>query len=324
MQSFNGTGNWKLTIKRTENGIAILRAETNDRHASLPDEIFGIPVTELGDHALAAGASEIPGEKVEIVCGRNENEFNNRNIESLSLSRNLKTIGNYAFLNCRKMQELFFYDNIENSGTEIFMNCTRLERIVLTRENARQGTFLAKIVSSLSGFMDVSVNLSDGSRLRLIFPEYYEVHTENGPTHFFNYNIEGGGYPYHHVFSKRMLEIPDYDALWKDFIYHGADETVALRLAWMRLRYPFALSEPAGEAYSEFVRQRIPMAIRMVMGENDVEGLRLILAFPELSGEDIALAQQLAREMNSTEAQAALLEKQHAKFGSGRRKSYDL
>ena len=53
MEIVSGINNWKLVIRRDADGITILRASTCDIRAALPEELFGLPVTVLGDHALA-------------------------------------------------------------------------------------------------------------------------------------------------------------------------------------------------------------------------------------------------------------------------------
>ena len=55
METVSGVNNWKLVIRREAAGVTILRAETCDRQAALPDTLFGLPVTALGHHALTPG-----------------------------------------------------------------------------------------------------------------------------------------------------------------------------------------------------------------------------------------------------------------------------
>ena len=55
MEQISGVNNWKLVIRREAAGVTILRAETCDRKAALPEELLGLPVTALGHHALTPG-----------------------------------------------------------------------------------------------------------------------------------------------------------------------------------------------------------------------------------------------------------------------------
>lgn len=49
--------------------MEILRAVTCQEQAVLPDTLFGLPVTGLGDHALSPTAAPIEGEEVLMTCG---------------------------------------------------------------------------------------------------------------------------------------------------------------------------------------------------------------------------------------------------------------
>ena len=84
MEILYGSSNWKLIVRREEDHVVILRGVTCDSRAVLPDELFGLPVTVLGEKALSPTAKPISGEEVRIVCGR-EGEWDNRNLEDLTL-----------------------------------------------------------------------------------------------------------------------------------------------------------------------------------------------------------------------------------------------
>ena len=69
METVSGVSNWKLVIRREERSVCILRAVTCDERAVLPEELFGLPVTELGGHALSPTApAGAEGEEV-LVSG---------------------------------------------------------------------------------------------------------------------------------------------------------------------------------------------------------------------------------------------------------------
>ena len=102
METVSGVNNWKLLLRRETAGITILRAVTCDERASLPEELFGLPVTVLGDHALAPNAPAVPGEAVQVTCGPlpDENGWDNRRLRGLTLPRHRRRVGDYALLHC--------------------------------------------------------------------------------------------------------------------------------------------------------------------------------------------------------------------------------
>ena len=137
--TISGANNWRLRIRREREGITILRAVTCDAEAALPEALFGLPVTALGDHALAPGAREIEGEAVTVTGAPGTGEWDNRNLRSLTLPRTLLRIGNYAFLNCGQLQKITLFDNIKTWGGSVFMNCRLLSAFDLTREAPPKG-----------------------------------------------------------------------------------------------------------------------------------------------------------------------------------------
>ena len=324
METIKGLTNWRLTVRREGDGVTLLRAMTCDRKAVLPDELFGLPVTALQDHALAAGAAPAEGEEVRILGGAVSGDWDNRNIAELTLPRFLRHIGDYAFLNCRAMETLRFSDDLETTGSASFMNCRRFSRLEIRRIGPRQGPALAFLVRSLQQELDVTVLEEDGSVLRLLFPAYFESYTENSAAHHFDLKIVGGGYAYHGVFRDRTLTLSEYDALWPQYIAQEHDTDSALRLAYYRLRWPTRLSTQAGERYAEYLHADPGRAISLVLREKDMPGLRMLLE-PKLPGtETLDAALEEARRLQMTEATAILLEKRHAGPAAGRAKTFEL
>lgn len=79
METVSGASNWKLVFRREGGGVTILRAGTPDVRAVLPERLFGLPVTALGDRALAPerqGDALPPGaEAVLVTCGPAEEDL---------------------------------------------------------------------------------------------------------------------------------------------------------------------------------------------------------------------------------------------------------
>ncbi len=324
MESISGLTNWRLNIRRDDDGITILRALTCDKKAILPDELFGLPVTALQDHALAAGAAPAEGEKLCVLGGAESGDWDNRNITELTLPRFLRRIGDYAFMNLRSMQTLHFYDGLDSTGSGSFTNCCSFSRLELRRTGSYRCPALASIVRSLQQKMDVTVIDTDGSTLRLVFPEYFEDYTENRNAYTFQLRIVGGGYAYHAVFSDRDLSVSDYDALWPDYVAHEHDEDTALELAYRRICWPTRLSEQAGERYAEYLRANLFRAVSLALRERDMHGLRKLLNLDGIEKETLDAALDESRALQMTEATAFLLEKRHACRAAGRTRTFDL
>lgn len=314
MKTVRGTGNWILTVREKDAELEILRALTCDADAELPGEISGLPVTSLCDSAMAVKNYEPDGDRITVTCGKSTGDMDNAALESLSLPDGLKSAGKYAFAGCRKLKTLSMYDSFERIGAGAFMNCMSLSDITVKRQGELQGIAVCSLVSELSRELRVRILGPSGDEARLVFPEYFEVREENEPTHFFSYMIEGAGYPYHNIFRKRQLSIPEYDGLWKRFIASDYEVPTAVELAWSRLRYPVQLSPEAGADYREYLSARLPSLYDYILGKRDVEGFALALKMCDPGREALEYARAKANSLGLTEAVVLVLEKQHELF----------
>ena len=283
METIPGSGNWKLTIRREAAGITILRAATCDARARLPETLYGLPVTALGDHALSPTAASAEGEDLLVTCGTGTDPgtWSNRDLEDLTLPRSLERVG-------------------------------------------EQGDTLAWFADELPWELDVTVEETDGTVFRLLFPEYREVYEENCPAHHFDYNIFGAGYPYHHSFRRKRLDLRTYDELWSGFLGMEHDEDCAVRLAFWRLRYPVELTPRAEGQYLSYLRAHAGEAAVWLVGERDMPGLAFLLRTAEPDREALSAACALARESGVSEALALLLEQQRDAAPRGLDKTFDL
>ena len=324
METVSGISNWILTFERRGEGIALLRALTCDPEAELPADIHGIPVTEICENALSVQDFTPDGETIRISCGIPYGDFDNRNLRILTLPEKLKRIGRYAFYNCRSLSALRFSDGIEFLGASAFMNCLELNRLDIARTGDGQGMALASIVSGLTHEIEARVISADGREARFVFPEYRELRIENEPTHFFSYAIEGAGYPYHSVFRKKQFSASEFDGLWERYLASDFEEPTALKLAWLRVRYPLELSEAACGRYISYLNSHTEPLFRMLTQEKDAEGIRIVLGKCDLSREALDFAGNTAAENGFTEASVMILEKRHELFPPAGRKKYEF
>lgn len=322
METITGTNNWKLTIRRGAEGVTILRAATCDTRAMLPDTLFGLPVTALGDHALAPGAKPTEDETVMIVGAPCGSDYDNAALRDLTLPADLNAVGDYALMNCRALQRLRLCDRVIDWGAGALMNCRALDTLALIRDDGTDNGTLAYFAGELAGELDVSIIVNGEQMVRCIFPEYIEEFEENGPAHHFDYKVYGAGQPYHRAFRDRKLNLYDYDALWPSFLAGAHDADTALRLAWWRAYYPEALTSEAAARYWGYLTTHAEAALRFLLGEHDTALLRFFLTRVDCNAETLCVASELARRNRDTAATALLLEELHRK--SGAQKTFDL
>jgi len=323
MDTIYSQSNWKLVIRRESDHIVILRAQTCDVRAVLPDTLYDLPVTVLGDHALAPNASAVAGEEVRLTCGP-EGEWDNRNLQELTLPAFLTDVHNYALYGCRGLHTLHLHDRVDRWGGCCLMNCRALHTFYLTRVGEKQGEALSLLCEEIHDELDVTVYQTDGTVLRLIFPDYAEEYEENCPNHHFDYKISGGGYPYHHLFRSKQLILPVYDSLWEKYLKGKYEPETALRLAYTRLMWPVELSEQAKNQYHAFLCRQPEQALLWQLTQKDAAGLRLMLEILQPNDALLHLACGQARVNGDTESLALLLERQHKAAPRGLDKDFDL
>lgn len=321
-----GVNNWKLTCRREGDHVLLLRAQTCDLRAALPETVWDLPVTELGDHALAPGAGPAVGEEVRVICGPTGDEaaWDNGGLQELTLPSTLRRVGDYALFGCGALETLRLHDGVERWGGGVLMNCHVLRRICLSRRPGQAGETLAYFADELSRELDVTVTGDAPQTLRLLFPEYQESYEENCPAHHFDYCIDGAGYPYHHCFREKRLPVKEYDALWEPFLATGHDGACAVRLAFYRLRYPRDLSPGAERAYRGYLCAHTAEAVAWLLEEGDTRGLAFLLRCTAPVREELSAACEIARRKGAPEAVALLLEQLHRRFPAGAEKKFDL
>ena len=324
METVSGSGNWRLTLRREAAGITVLRASTCDRRAALPESIFGLSVTALGDHALAPDARPAEGEEVLVTCGAAPDaDWDNRALRELTLPPALAEVGDYAFMNCSGLTTLCLHDGVERWGGAALMNCRSLNTFHLTRVGEQRDA-LAYFADELPWELDVTITGTGGETVRLIFPEYREIYEENCPAHHFDYNISGAGYPYHHSFRNKKLDLRIYDELWSGYLGMEHEEACAVRLAFWRLRYPAELTDRTREQYGKYLRDHSRAAALWLVDAEDASGLAFLLreACPDKEG--ISAAADLARRRGNTAALALLLEGRRGDVPRGLERTFDL
>lgn len=323
METISGSNNWKLVFRRENGGVTLLQAVTCDSKATLPREIFGLPVLAMDHHAMAPKRAAPVGEQVQITCGPVTGEWDNAKLEELHLPDTLTRVDAYTFYNCSKLNTLYLSDSLRHWGGGALMNCRELNTFHLTC-HGQEGEVLRELGEALLGELDVTLYYDDGRKARLILPEYSEVHEENVPHHQFDFFIVGAGYPYHHCFRPGTFHLKEYDDLWKNFLRKGYEEDCALRLVWCRLRHPVDLSDRAREDYLTYLRSHAAEAAHWRLQERDAAGLRFLLRETEPSRELLAQLCEAARDLDAPEVLALLLEEQHKRFPAGAEKTFDL
>ena len=243
MRVIEGENELRLTCSRSASGgIALLRCETQDDIVRLPDEIDGVPVTEVGAYVLSERVPDLTGKDtfaVRITCGGTEPKHNAAAIRTVTLPKDAKSVGSYAFYNCRNLERIELTDSVSEFGGGALMNCMSLREVILHAAPSAP-TCLPRLLGEYAGELDVRFD----EHARLLFPEYVEELEDLSPAHIFQRRIHGAGYSYRQCFDSGVLNFRQYDAALSELLERH-DFSVAARVAVRRLAVPFVLSDAA-------------------------------------------------------------------------------
>ena len=204
MRVIEGENELRLTCSRSvSGGIALLRCETQDDIVRLPDEIDGVPVTEVGAYVLSERVPDLTGKDtfaVRITCGGTEPKHNAAAIRTVMLPKDAKSVGSYAFYNCRNLERIELTDSVSEFGGGALMNCMSLREVILHAAPSAP-TCLPRLLGEYAGELDVRFD----EHARLLFPEYVEELEDLSPAHIFQRRIHGAGYSYRQCFDSGVL-----------------------------------------------------------------------------------------------------------------------
>lgn len=325
MERQTGESELLLTCRRTQEGVTILRCAADTAHIVLPDLVLGQPVTALGPYALSQREPDLSGcadaFQVHVTCGGTEPQHDASAIRDLVLPAGLKTVGDYAFYNCRNLAHLTLTGSVERLGSDSFMNCP-LQSITLTLGEAGRSC-LRPLLADCVADLEVVLRFPSGEEARLFFPAWHEELELLAAPHIFQTRIQGGGYACRQCVQNGVVDFGAYDGCL-DRLLAEHDFSAACRMALDRLRWPFRLSAGAKAAYRSVLSDRGAEAVALLLDRRDTEGLSFLLSQKVLSPAQRAAACDAARQRGNTEALALLLEDLRPAPGHGLDKSFDL
>lgn len=290
----------KLQYQKEEDGILITGCPEADGQVALPDAIDGIPVKGIADYAFAeSGASEI------------------------QLPSWLTEIGRYAFYRCRKLRRLALTDSLLEIGGGAFTGCKLSEVEIHFREGEQSclKSILDEMRFAIRTRLCYSLKEKEETAI-LLFPEHYEEAVENTPARILFTQRHGAGGYYRQCFYDRKLDYKKYDELFFHTVVQEKPNIVA-ELALNRLRCPFRLSTKAREDYEAYVRSNLEDAADLLIGQEDLEGLKF-LASGEYWTEtalDYALCEAVKKK--ETELLSVLMDARQRMFPK-KRKQFEL
>lgn len=318
----------EIQYKIIDNEAVILSCSGYQGEVNLPAELNGCPVGGIGPYAFSEPSKGLEkGLKIytantreEIVPGSRKLDLRGDNISIVHLPKSLKTIGKYAFYNCRNLKGIDLYGGHIEMENGAFMNCDNLSYFNLY-SHPEELTCLTPLLTEVQGEVNVYYRFSENI-VWVLFPEFYEESIENTPARVFHYLIYGAGYRYRQCLNKGKLKLTDYDNVFLSPEIQTEKKT-ALKIAQGRLSYPYGLTKQARDNYLSYIRNNDMEAVHNLVEENKGKDLEFLMQFDIFSETTFEEALILAAKLGRADCLRILMEHKRLKYPP-REKNFEI
>ena len=262
--------------------IEITGFDGTARSLTIPDMIGGLPVRSIGKHAFA---------------GR-------KDLREVALPPTVKRLRLFSFHNCAALRRMSLYDSVEDYYDGVIRQCTALEEIEI-RLRGDSYALVKEMLSDNDRAMSFHIFLP-GEEIRLSFPEYALIASENTMARTIQFAYEGGGYAYRNCVRKKDIRFREYDRLFS--FMERDDASFAAVIASDRLMFPHDLDEAAERHYTDFLREHAAQALERFIRSGQIDRVRLLTRKGLCDAEASAKALRIASELGETAICAVLME----------------
>ena len=248
----------------------------------IPETIGGLVVRSIGKHAFAA----------------------RKDLQEVILPRSLRRLSLFAFHNCSGLRKMSLYDGVDDYYDGVIRQCSSLEEIELTADGSSYA-LMKEMLEDNDRAMSFRLRLPE-EEIRLSFPDYALIASENTMARTIQFAYEGGGYAYRQCIRKKEIRFREYDRLFP-FMEHD-DPSFAAVIASDRLMFPHDLDAAAEERYLTFLRAHAAEALDRFIRESQIERVRIVAERGLADADALSQALVTASERKETAICAVLME----------------
>lgn len=246
----------QFEFEDVDQGIILKKYHGNDGNVAVPAQKDGKNVARIGKYAFAE----------------------NRKIEYVFLPDEILVIDRHSFYNCRNLVKVSVPGGVKSVGDGAFKNCERLSVLEL-REAKPGNTCLKHLIYDQNHALKVMIHyqgiLHGENTAYLYFPDFEYEYIANEPARIFSEVGYGAGYLYQQCFFDNDVDYGRYDSVFASAYVSEDMETLA-RIAAMRLRYPYCLSEDAEKKYQEYLLENLLQIGIMFLKKDERESLEIL------------------------------------------------
>lgn len=257
------SGDYSYIVK--DNEAVIVKYSGSEKDISIPSDLDGYPVVEIGESAFFACFADsviIP----EGVNTLGKESFSCSNLKKIVLPDSLKTIDELAFSNCHELVELSIPEGVEKIGQSVFFCCSKLDSITLPStliefdKNAIYGSCIENIYvaqgnkyyTAVDGClynkdMSIFLNCASYKKGMVIIPDGVSEIADSAFSSCFDFEavvipdsvVKIGSYAF--CFSNNLKDIyyAGSESQWKSIEIGETNENDTLKLAKMHYNYEY-------------------------------------------------------------------------------------
>ena len=252
------------------------------RFLVIPESIDGLAVRSIGKHAFAA----------------------RKDLQEVILPNSVRKLSLFAFHNCSNLRKMSLYDSVEDYYDGVIRQCWALEDIELTADGSSYA-LMKEMLEDNDRAMSFRIRLPE-EEIRLSFPDYALIASENTMARTIQFAYEGGGYAYRQCIRKKEIRFREYDRLFP-FMEHD-DPSFAAVIASDRLMFPHDLDAAAEERYLAFLREHAADALDRFIRQGQIDRVRLVTERGLADAAALSQALVTASERKETAICAVLME----------------
>lgn len=315
-----------FAYEKKENEICIVRCYGSSGSVVIPEELEGLPVTEVSDYAFAKEMEDEPENSsgFPCICGNQ--------LEEVYLPRTIRRLGRYIFYNCIRFRKLSFYSNLAFMGAGAFTGCENLSCLEMHWLDGN--SCLREILQDLKQKVTVTCyraleeesvqpgqSETDSTELlyRLVYPEFFEEAVENTPARIISTQTHGMGIQYRNAFCNTQVIFAEYDRLFATGKYN-IDLINLIEMAISRIRYPFALEEKSKSEYAKWLSEHLREGTSFLLEQEDVENLRWLTGIFVTETEQIDMVLEEAKRQEAAWAVSIIMDVKHQRFPAKKRR----
>ena len=262
--------------------VEIEGSTAQTEYLMIPGSIEGLPVCRIAGHAFE---------------GRGD-------FREVYIPDTVKELGSFAFHNCGSLRRITMYDTVQDYAHGVLRHCAHLEEVILHSKGA-DFSLLKQVLEAHEESVAVVLHLPDGV-VRLPFPDYTLIASENTMARTIQFAYEGGGYAYRQCVRKREIRYREYDSLFS-FVAHD-DPDYAAEVAADRLMYPRCLDGKAEKIYEAFLMEHDREALCRFVRAGDTEKVQWMVRRGIAGGAAVDDALRIASERKETQICAILID----------------